>query len=417
MQAANTRMTITERWNRLIAVHPSIRDVERRRQSRLLNIFLLALTGLLILIIVAELARIVQNLSTPAALVPYFAALLVFVFTLILNKRGYYRAAAYTFVVAGFFVFPADYFFDGYSSGSLIYFVAVFIASALFLPFRNSFIVLLASVATITVAVSIHEPRPAALSLNFLIQFPVVCGTLVLIFIRYRNGLERARQRELAQANDALRLTEASLEKRITDRTRDLELAAGIATQIASFLYLDQLLSEIVERTKSAFNLYHVSLHLYDEATDNLSLEVATGDVGRILVKSQYKIHVPTAKGMIPEAARRRKAVNSDDVSQTAYFIPHPLLSQTRSELSLPMIAGERLIGVLDCQSEQINRFAPEDVRMMTTLAEQIAVAVENAQLFDATENAHQRMAIIAEINQQIMIDQRSGPFPKTRPT
>jgi signal transduction histidine kinase/putative methionine-R-sulfoxide reductase with GAF domain len=396
-------MSLATRWNRFIAAHPSITNVEHSRQSRLLNMFLLSLTGLLIGIVVAETVRIVQNQSTPASLVPYFAALLVFTFTLVLNKRGYYLLAAYTFVIAGFLVFPVDYFFDDYSAGSLIYFVPVFIVSALFLSLRSSLLVLLASIVTIIIAVSIHGPRPNALSMNFLVQFPLICGTLVLIFVRFRNGLERARQRELAQANDALRLTEASLEKRIGERTRDLELAAGIATQIASFLYLDQLLGEIVERTKTTFNLYHVSLHLYDEATDLLSLEVATGDIGRALVKAQYKIHVPTAKGMIPEAARRRTAVNSGDVRQTSFFIPHPLLAQTRSELSLPMIAGERLIGVLDCQSEQLNRFGPDDIRMMTTLSEQIAVAVENAQLFDATENAQRRLAIIAEINQQIM--------------
>ena len=120
MQAASTPTNAVRFWDRIIAVHPSITDVERSRQSRLLNIFFLAATGLLTSIVLTELIQVIQKLSTVDSLWPYLAAMAAFVLTYIANKRGYYRAASYGFVLSAFIIFPVDYLFNGYSAGSLL---------------------------------------------------------------------------------------------------------------------------------------------------------------------------------------------------------------------------------------------------------------------------------------------------------
>jgi signal transduction histidine kinase len=83
-----------------------------------------------------------------------------------------------------------------------------------------------------------------------------------------------------------------------------------------------------------------------------------------------------------PSAARSRTAMLSGDVSAEAHYAANPHRPLTRSELALPMIVGSKLVGVLDFQSEQVNRFSEDDVRVMTSLAEQIAIAVNNAHLY-----------------------------------
>ena len=84
---------------------------------------------------------------------------------------------------------------------------------------------------------------------------------------------------------------------------------------------------------------------------------------------------------LVSEAARTRTAVVINDVLGNPRHVPNPLLPMTQAEMSLPMTVGDKLIGVLDFQSEHANRFSEDDIRVMTTLAEQIAIAVNNARL------------------------------------
>lgn len=186
---------------------------------------------------------------------------------------------------------------------------------------------------------------------------------------------------EFEQRRERLIALIASLEDRVAERTRDLTIAANVSQQVTQVLDLEQLLPKLADLTRSSFNLYHVSIFLLDETTNTLHLRAGSGDAGRQML-SQHKQFGLDDHGVVPLAGRKCQSQIINDVLQSADHAINPILPNTRSEIALPMLIGNRLIGVLDLQSEQIDEFSPDDIKVLNTLAEQIAIAVRNAQLF-----------------------------------
>jgi GAF domain-containing protein len=104
----------------------------------------------------------------------------------------------------------------------------------------------------------------------------------------------------------------------------------------------------------------------------------------------------------VARAARERKGVIVNDVTQAPDFLPNPLLPDTRSELAVPMLAGGTLIGVFDIQSDQIGRFTDSDANIQTTLAAQIATAVQNARSFEQSRTQAELETLVNAIGQKI---------------
>lgn len=173
----------------------------------------------------------------------------------------------------------------------------------------------------------------------------------------------------------------ANLERRVEDRTRDLQVAVDVSKQVATVLNLPDLLPLIVERTKSAYGLYHVSIYQHDADQNRLQLAAATGTAGTIMMEMEnyFRLDQP---GLIPAAARARKPVLVNNVLAADDHLPNPLLPLTRAELAVPMIVGDTLLGVLDLQSSQFDAFDDDDLRLLQSLAEQLGVAVQNATLY-----------------------------------
>jgi len=100
------------------------------------------------------------------------------------------------------------------------------------------------------------------------------------------------------------------------------------------------------------------------------------------MVEEGQPVHLNQGKSLVARAACRRGYVIENDAGTNENRIPHPLLPDTRSQIVVPMIAGDDLLGVMDFQSKEVNRFTQEDVRTYTTLAAQTAVALQNANLY-----------------------------------
>ncbi len=175
------------------------------------------------------------------------------------------------------------------------------------------------------------------------------------------------------------------LEERVRERTRDLEVAAEVARDISAALDLDALLSRVVELTKASFNLYHAHVYLLDEPSGFLIMEAGAGEPGRAMKAAGHRIPLHAEVSLVARAARTGQAVIVNDVQAQPDYLPNPLLPATRSEMAVPLMLGEQAIGVLDVQSEQPDRFSDADARVLTTLAGQVAVAVQNARLFEQT--------------------------------
>lgn len=194
-----------------------------------------------------------------------------------------------------------------------------------------------------------------------------------------------AERREQAEID--LKALNEALEERVATRTRDLRIASDVSRRVTTVLDHAALLQQVAEETRTGFELYHVSIFIYDDAADLLRLDQGTGEIAAKM-RAEDKRFKMDERGLVPQAARTHQAVLSNDVTASPDHLPNPYLPATRSELALPMLVGNHLVGVLDLQSEQPNRFTEDDIRVMTTLAEQIAIAVRNAQLYTESQHA-----------------------------
>jgi GAF domain-containing protein len=163
-----------------------------------------------------------------------------------------------------------------------------------------------------------------------------------------------------------------------------LQTAAEIARETIGLLDLDQLLSHSINLIRERFGFYHSSVFLLDEERKNALLRESTGEAGRQMKSHGHKLGVGSQSivGWVTENARARVA---DDVTADPMHRPNPLLPATRAELGIPLRIGETVIGALDVQSTTPYAFTPDDITILQVIADQIAIAVENARLFSTT--------------------------------
>jgi PAS domain S-box-containing protein len=188
---------------------------------------------------------------------------------------------------------------------------------------------------------------------------------------------------QVAEALERARLLEQTQR-----RAAEMEAVAQVSAVVSTILATDRLLQEVVDLTKERFRLYHAHIYLLNESGDTLKLAAGAGDVGRQMVEQGWSIPLAQKQSLVAQAARTQQTVVVNDVHQNPNFLPNPLLPQTRSEMTVPMIVGNTVLGVLDVQDEVINRFSDKDIQVQTTLATQIAVALRNASLFQQTQTA-----------------------------
>lgn len=200
-------------------------------------------------------------------------------------------------------------------------------------------------------------------------------------------GAFNAMTAELEHNIKSLETLNADLENRVEERTRDLNIAAQVSQQVSRVLDMKQLLPYLADLTQTGFNLSHVSVFVYDRSTDLIKLQAGSGKVGREMLEAGKQFTL-NDKGLVPLAARMAEAQILNDVMQSPDHFVNPLLPNTRSEMAVPMRVGTELIGVLDLQSNDVNHFTDAQVNVLISLADQIAVAVRNADLFMSAANA-----------------------------
>lgn len=231
--------------------------------------------------------------------------------------------------------------------------------------------------------------------------------TLFLMAISsLRTALESVRQNEqrLEESNRALQNARLELELRVADRTADLEkrarqlqVSAEVVSAINSAMSsggdvavardLDQLLGEITQLIGDRFNFYAVNIFLIDESGQELSMRAANTQNARLLIDRGYRLSIDQPS-IVASAARTRMPRLAADVRQDDQYKESPEFPFTRSEAALPLSTRGKLLGVLDVQSSQSTPLTRDDLSVLQTLANQVAIAIENAQLFAANQKA-----------------------------
>lgn len=215
----------------------------------------------------------------------------------------------------------------------------------------------------------------------------IVLGVVLSIVTGYREMVERLRLSEISKANRELRDLNEQLDRRVSDRTRELVLAGDVGRTLTQNLELDQLLRNAVEKIRSTFELYYVQIYLYYPSQRSLVLRAGSGKSGVELLRRGHRLPLDRAS-LNGTAASQRQVVLVEDVSDSNNFRRNPLLPDTRSEVAMPLLIGDRLLGVLDLQSNYPNAFQPENLSAMGAIAGQLAIAIDNAQLFAQVQEA-----------------------------
>lgn len=197
-----------------------------------------------------------------------------------------------------------------------------------------------------------------------------------------------------------LRSLIGSLEQRVANRTQALETSAEISRRLSTILDQQQLVSEVVNEIRSALNYYHAHIYIFDEQSQKLVMAGGTGRAGKSMLTAGHSLSLD--QGLVGQAASMKEPVLIPDVSQNPRWLPNPLLPDTKAELAVPILMGNTLLGVLDVQHNVANGLSDEDVRLLQTISNQIAVALRNARLYERAQRQADQEAVINQIGQRI---------------
>jgi GAF domain-containing protein/HAMP domain-containing protein len=208
------------------------------------------------------------------------------------------------------------------------------------------------------------------------------------------------------------------LEDKVADRTREVELRAGqiatgaeVSRAASQVLDPDELLQYVVELIRERFDLYYAAVFLMDDTGQDAVLRAGTGEAGRAMLASGHRLPLGD-NSMVGWVCANKQARIALDVGAEAIRFANPLLPQTRSELVMPLRLGDRVLGAMDIQSAQAQAFDSNDITALQGMADQIAVALENARLFQQAQSSLKEL----ERANQMLVERGWEAFLHTRP-
>jgi GAF domain-containing protein len=384
----------------LVAPHKSLTDPQSKARAQLVNI-------LSLILLVLSLVAIPFASSITAFIEISAISLLCYIF----GRSPLYNFGAYllsySIAAIGFvriYTGEADTIESAINTSV---FIALVLASVLFS--NTAFIVFVVFVTAASFA-SPYYSNVAVTSLdNYARSGGIVFVTGCLLFGTnlLRASIERARLLEATEINRQLEDIKANLEKRIDERTHELSEAniqiqnratrlqtiAEVSQTITSSVdkNLHDLMTGVTELISSRMNYYHVGIFLLDQRKDFAVLQAANSEGGQRMLARRHQLKVG-GTGIVGYASQSGRPRIALDTGVDAVFFNNPDLPNTRSEVAVPLKVGTEVIGVLDVQSTEPTAFNQDDVTALGTLANQIAIVIQNAQIAEGT-NAPSSMA------------------------
>lgn len=202
-----------------------------------------------------------------------------------------------------------------------------------------------------------------------------------------------------------LEALQGTLEQQVAERTRQLAASNEVGRVASSSLDLDQLLARVLPLFPEQFGYYYAAIYLIDPSGKWAELREATGEAGKVLKQNRHRLEI-SGKSMVAAAIREQAPRIAQIASEEKQRFDNPLLPYTRSEIALPLMVGDRVLGALNVQSSREADFGPEVIETMTNMAGQVAIALENARLF---QEAQQVIRELRTVQQQYLQEAWSG--------
>ena len=202
------------------------------------------------------------------------------------------------------------------------------------------------------------------------------------------------------EMTDRLQDAIGNLEFRVAERTRAIATSSDVGRRLSTILDREQLVDEVVTQVRDAFDYYHVHIYLMDMKQENLVMAGGTGNAGKQMLASNHQIAV--GQGLVGRAALSNTPILVSDVAQEEGWLPNPLLPDTKAETAVPISVGERVLGVLDVQENKVDGLTQDDVELLVSITNQIAIAMQNAEYLESTQEQANQEALSNEINLKI---------------
>ncbi len=191
-------------------------------------------------------------------------------------------------------------------------------------------------------------------------------------------------------------------EETLKKQNEYLATSAEIGRLITSTLDLNTLFSRTVNLVRDRFGFYHASIFIVDETGFNASVKAATGDAGEEMLKRGHTLQVGS-RSIVGTVTATGNPMVVNDTTTDPIHRPNPLLPDSRSETAIPLRIGKRIIGALDIQSTEPNAFSPDAVNVLQTLADQVAVAIDNARSYELAQQAINEMRELDRLKSQFL--------------
>lgn len=394
---------------RRIFAPPIFEDEEKTRIAALLNSILLA-----VIVIGAT-----YTVIAPFLLGQYVSAVLtatIVVASLIsrqLMRNGYISAATIILLTIFHVVLVASIAVSGGIFGASYFsLVMTTVVAGVLLGGRSAYIMAAINSLTGLGVMLLQEQLPEPM----IPQMPITFWSSLVVYVFFIAALQHASRRGFDRLLDNLRnaqnkLTEtnrelqeigANLEQSVAERTAELDAAnqrnerramqfeaiSEVSRVISQTQSLESLLPQIAQVISQQFAFYHVGIFLLDSNNEYAVLTAANSAGGKKMLARNHKLKAGQV-GIVGYVAGTGVPRIALDTTADAIYFNNPDLPETRSEMALPLVrAGKQIIGVLDVQSTEQNAFGQEDIRVLNILAEQVAIAIDNARLYEDTQKA-----------------------------
>lgn len=309
------------------------------------------------------------------------------------------RAAVFLFLL--FFAGLSSLFDYGTAESSILFLGFIVMTGLLFSPRMGMY-----SIIAITVLILLVFGWPSASLVDSvrLAAILLVVSTIIAIGLHTFQDEFSKTQRTARQTLDALRDERSTLEERVRERTygltrktEQLRATSYIARRTAEVQDLATLLDTIARLVTDQFGFYHTGIFLINESGNQVVLQATSSEGGQRMVERGHSLTIGM-QGIVGYAAAQKKPRIALDVGTDAVFFNNPDLPLTRSEIALPLLIRNKILGVLDIQSDRPQAFSLDDIDVLQTLSDQISIAIENARLLDETQAAIMQLEALTSI-------------------